>query len=95
MKGKADRRQIEVLVMLCNGNSPGDIADCLHIARKTVDWHIDRLKKVFHAQSQVQLVCAAFYHNVITKNDMCFFSRNKKMVKLPEWAEVKKRGVKN
>ena len=76
--------------MLCNGNSPDDIADCLHITRKTVDWHIEQLKKVFHAHNQVQLVGAAFYNDVVTKEDMCFFSRNKNFVKLPKWAEVKK-----
>ena len=89
VKDKADRRQIEVLLMLCNGNSPDDIAGCLHVTRKTVDWHIDQLKKVFHVQTREQLIIMAFYLDVVTKDDMCFFSRNKKMVKLPEWAECK------
>ena len=89
LKSNADRRQLEVLVMLCNGNSPDDIADCLHITRKTVDWHLEQLKKVFHAHNQVQLASAAFCQDVVTKEDLCFFSRNKILVKLPEWAECK------
>jgi len=47
------------------------------------------LKKVFHAHNQVQLVCAAFCNDVVTKDDMCFFMEKAQKVKLPEWAECK------
>ena len=75
--------------MLCNGNSPDDIADCLHISRKTVDWHIDRLKDVFHVHTRDQLMCMAFYLDIVNKDDMCFFSRKAKKVRLPEWRVIK------
>jgi len=89
VKLKPDRRQFEVLVMLCNGNSPDDIADCLHISRKTVDWHIDRLKDVFHVHTRDQLMCMAFYLDIVNKEDMCFFSRKAKRIEMPKWRVIK------
>jgi DNA-binding CsgD family transcriptional regulator len=80
VKLKPDRRQFEVLVMLCNGNSPDDIADCLHISRKTVDWHIDRLKDVFHVHTRDQLMCMAFYLDIV--NQMICASLAEKRKKL-------------
>jgi len=94
-KKKADRRQMEVLVMLCNGNSPVDIADCLHISRSTVDWHIEELRNVFHVDTREQLISMAFCLDMVTKEDLCFFSRNKQKrnVALPEWTMVKRSAI--
>jgi DNA-binding NarL/FixJ family response regulator len=90
VKQKVERRQIEVLVMLCNGNSPDDIAASLHISRRTVDWHIDELKNVFHAHTREQLICIAFYLDIVNKDDLSFFSRKEAKVNFPEWAEYKR-----
>jgi hypothetical protein len=71
--------------MLCNRNSPDDIADCMHISRKTVDWHIDRLEDVFHVHTRDQLMCMAFSLDIVKRDDMCFFSRKAKKVDMPKW----------
>ena len=90
IRNKADKRQIEVLIMLCNGNSPADIADCLHISRWTVDWHINELKELFHVHTREQLISMAFYLDIVDKKDLCFFSRKAKKVVLPNWTVVKR-----
>jgi len=41
---------------------------------KVVDWHIDRLKDVFHVHTRDQLMCMAIYLDIVNKDDMCFFS---------------------
>ena len=82
---RADKRQREVLLMLCNGNSPIAIGDSLHISRWTVDWHIKELKKVFHVNTREQLISMAFYLDLIDKNDLCFFKRKAEKINIPQW----------
>ena len=84
---RAERRQLEVLVFLCNGRLPVDIARLLHVSRRTVDWHIEELFKVFDVQSREELIGLAFYLGLVTKDDLCFFDR--KVKGLPRWAVVK------
>jgi len=81
IRTKADKRQFEVLIMLCNGNSPIAIADCLHISRWTVDWHIKELKKLFHVHTREQLISMAFYLDMVRKEDMVFFAQNAEKVR--------------
>ena len=85
VRNRADKRQIEVLIMLCNGNSPIAIADCLHISRWTVDWHIKELKKVFHVHTREQLISMAFYLGIVRKEDMVFFASKAKKVNILNW----------
>ena len=88
VRHKADKRQLEVLIMLCNGKSPVAIADCLHISRWTVDWHIKELKKVFHVHTREQLISIAFYLGIVDKKDLCFFSTKANKVVIPQWGIV-------
>jgi DNA-binding NarL/FixJ family response regulator len=85
-KSKADKRQLEILVLLCNGKKPAAIADSFHISKRTVDWHIGELCKVFHANSRNELIGIAFYLGVVTKDDLRFFGRGKEKPILPPWA---------
>jgi DNA-binding NarL/FixJ family response regulator len=85
VKEKANQRQIEVLLLLCNGYCNIDIADCLHISRKTVDYHIETLKKVFHVHTREQIICMAFYLDMVRKEDMVFFSLYSKKIVKPKW----------
>jgi len=91
VKKKADKRQLEVLVLLCNGNLPDVIAEKLNISRRTVDWHIEELFKVFHACCREELIAMAFYLDIVTKDDLCFFDRKMKQVTLPQWAVVQQK----
>lgn len=84
---KAEKRQLEVLVFLCNGKTPLDIARLLHVCKRTVDWHIEQLFKVFDVHSREELICMAFYLDLVTKDDLRFFDRKNKA--LPKWAVAK------
>jgi DNA-binding NarL/FixJ family response regulator len=88
IKSKASRRQLEVLVLLCNGKTPINIANNLHISKKTVEGHIRELNKVFHASSRDELVGIAFYLGIVTKDDLCFFGGKNDKLALPSWAAV-------
>jgi DNA-binding NarL/FixJ family response regulator len=88
VRNRADKRQLEVLTMLCNGNSPNDIADRLHISRGTVDWHIKKLKKVFHVHTREQLISMAFYLGIVDRKDLCFFSAKAERVVMPQWGRL-------
>ena len=87
VRNKADKRQLEVLILLCNGNSPIAIADCLHISRWTVDWHIKELKKVFHVHTREQLISMAFYLGIVRKEDMVFFAKKAEKIIIPNWGK--------
>jgi DNA-binding NarL/FixJ family response regulator len=88
IKSKADERQLEVLVLLCNGKTPINIANNLHISKKTVEWHIRELNKVFHASSRDELIGIAFYLGIVTKDELCFYGGKNDKPALPSWAAV-------
>ena len=88
---KADKRQLEVLTFLCNGMAPLLIGEQLHISKRTVDWHIEELRKVFGVQNREELISMAFYLDIVTKDDLCFFDRKLKNKPLPRWAVIKQR----
>jgi hypothetical protein len=61
----------------------------MHISKRTVDWHIEELKKVYCVQKREELISIAFYLDLVTKDDLCFFDRTNKARVLPNWAVVK------
>jgi DNA-binding NarL/FixJ family response regulator len=91
LNDKEDRRQLEVLIFLCNGIKPQEIGEKLQVSKRTVEWHIEELFKVFGVHSRETLISMAFYLDVVTKDDLRFFDR--KVVKarpLPKWTVIKK-----
>ncbi|MCL2479843.1 MAG: LuxR C-terminal-related transcriptional regulator [Treponema sp.] len=91
IKGKPEKRQMEVLMLLCNGFIPLQIGEKLHISKRTVDWHIEELKKVFGVQTREELISFAFYLDLVTKEDLCFLERKIKIRPLPKWTVIKQR----
>ena len=91
IKNKADKRQLDVLMFICNGIQPLEIGNRLQISKRTVDWHIEELKKVFGVQNREELISIAFYLDIVTKDDLCFFDRKIKARPLPKWAVLKQR----
>jgi DNA-binding NarL/FixJ family response regulator len=88
---KVTRRQMEVLILVCNGFIIDNIADTLHISRAAVNWHLDKLYKVFHVDGREDLVKTAFATKLVTDRDMIFYERGKELEGLPEWAVVRKK----
>ncbi|MDR0474510.1 MAG: LuxR C-terminal-related transcriptional regulator [Treponema sp.] len=76
-KANVPKRRREVLMLLCNGFSINEIGDCLHISRRTVDGHLEELYSSFCVHSREGLIRNAFCLGAVTKDDLCFYPRNK------------------
>jgi DNA-binding NarL/FixJ family response regulator len=88
LKGDVENRHNDVLLLLCNGMTTLEISSNLHISKRTVDWHIEELYKIFNVHSREALIGMAFYLDVISKDDISFtFAKKERTLKLPAWAE--------
>lgn len=58
-------RQIEVLVLLAQGESYSVIGTKMHLAPATVSYHVDRLKRATGQANVASLVSFAFVHGVL------------------------------
>jgi DNA-binding NarL/FixJ family response regulator len=88
---KVTRRQMEVLILVCNGFTAESIGKTLYISRATVNWHLDKLYKTFHADGREALIRAAFALKLVTDKDLIFYDREKQIEPLPDWAAVRKK----
>jgi DNA-binding NarL/FixJ family response regulator len=88
---KVTRRQMEVMILVCNGFIIDNIADTLHVSRATVNWHLDKLYNIFHVDGREGLVKLAYATKLVTDSDMIFYERETKAEPLPEWAAVRKK----
>ena len=85
------KRLKECLVMLCCGLIPEHIGEMLHISRRTVNGHLERLYRVFHVQSREEMVALAWQLQLVTVEDILFYERKTDYAKIPDWAEAKLR----
>ena len=88
-KGKATKRLMECLIMLCCGLEPEEIGKELHICRRTVYGHLDTLYGIFHAKNRVEMVALAWTMGLVTPEDIKFYSRRPEGLSLPKWAKIK------
>lgn len=58
-------REIEVLIQICNGLSNNEIADNLHISKRTVDKHRANLLDKTHSKNTAHLVMFAIKNKLI------------------------------
>ncbi|GHV25582.1 DNA-binding response regulator [Spirochaetia bacterium] len=85
------KRQMEILILICNGFIPEHIGNNLHVSRPTVNWHLKELYKTFHVANREEMVKVAFDLKLVTGNDLVFYDRENKIEPLPEWAVVKQK----
>jgi DNA-binding NarL/FixJ family response regulator len=90
-KCKATKRQLEIIVLLCNGFIPEHIGDELHITRRTVTNHLKDLYRIFHVKNREEMVALAWQLGLVTEKDMRFIDRKRNDEPLPEWAVVKQK----
>ncbi|MDR0719752.1 MAG: LuxR C-terminal-related transcriptional regulator [Treponema sp.] len=88
---KITDRQMEVLILICNGFIAEHIASTLHISRATVNYILDKLYKTFHVNSREELIRTAFVLKLVTEKDLVFHDRKATTKELPEWAAAKQR----
>jgi DNA-binding NarL/FixJ family response regulator len=84
------KRQMEVLILICNGFIPDSIGWTLHISRSAVNFHLNELYNTFHAGSREELIKTVFALKLVTDKDLIFHDRRKEIT-LPEWAAVKQK----
>jgi NarL family two-component system response regulator LiaR len=75
-----------ILVLLCNGFHPESIGAELHISRKTVYNHLDRLYRQLNVNSHEEAVAAAWKLGLVAEKDICFLDRRKETKPFPDWA---------
>jgi DNA-binding NarL/FixJ family response regulator len=90
-KSKITKRQMEILVFLCNGYIPEHIGDEIHVTRRTVSNHLEGLYKTFHVKNREEMVARAWELDLVTKEDMRFIDRKEKAGPLPEWAVIRQK----
>jgi DNA-binding NarL/FixJ family response regulator len=90
-KSKVTKRQMEIIVFLCNGYAPEHIGDEMHITGRTVSTHLENLYEIFHVKNRGEMVARAWQLDLVTKDDMRFFDRKEKAGPLPEWAAVRQK----
>jgi DNA-binding NarL/FixJ family response regulator len=88
---KVTRRQMEVLLLVCNGFTAESIGKTLYISRSAVNMHLDRMYKTFHTDGREGLIRAAFALKLVTDRDLIFYDREKKTGRLPDWAAVRRK----
>jgi DNA-binding NarL/FixJ family response regulator len=88
---RATKRQMEVLVFICNGFIPGQIGDEMHITRRTVSNHLKDIYQIFHVKNREEMVGLAWELDLVCKKDMRFIDRREKNKPLPEWAAVRQK----
>jgi|GEM_PF-720687 len=89
-KCKVTKRMMECLILLCCGFVPERIGQELHLSRKTVNNHLDRLYDTFHARNREEMVAMAWTLRLVTPGDIRFIDKGPLNRKLPAWAAVKK-----
>jgi DNA-binding NarL/FixJ family response regulator len=88
---KVTDRQMEVLVLICNGFLAEHIGTTLQISRAAVNYILDKLYKTFHVCKREELIQTAFALKLVTDKDLVFYDRKAKIAELPEWAAAKRK----
>ena len=87
-KGYITKKQLECLILLCNGMKAENIANDMYITRRTVDNVLEAIFKIFSVNSKDELIAMSWKSGLVTRDDLRFY-RNDNEIKLPEWAKNK------
>jgi len=63
-------KELEIIKLICKGFISKEIADRLHLSKKTVDHYKERIQEKTEAKNAVEVAVYALLHNVITKDDL-------------------------
>ena len=70
------RQQTEVIRLICNGFKEAEIADTLHISRRTVDTHKTRILTALNARNSNELIRVALALNIVTPDELIFYPKD-------------------
>jgi DNA-binding NarL/FixJ family response regulator len=83
------KRQMEVLLLLCNGFTTDEAGEVLYISARTVEKHKTSLYAVFHVRNERELMRVAYYMDLFKKDELCFYGGKWVIPPLPEDATPK------
>ena len=83
-------REMEVIRLICCGYMDLEIADTLHISRKTVDTHRRNIYTSLNVRNAVELIIAALTLKIISMDELHFFPKDYTLNPLPD-IKVKRR----
>jgi DNA-binding NarL/FixJ family response regulator len=69
-------RQIEVLRLLCNGFTSDEIANELHISKRTVEFHKAEMFNSLGTRNENELIRVALYLKIIPLDELDFYGGN-------------------
>jgi DNA-binding NarL/FixJ family response regulator len=78
------KRQMEVMVLLCNGFTTDEVGEMLYISARTVENHKTALYTVFHVRNERELIRVAYYMDLFKKDELCFYGGKWVIPPLPE-----------
>jgi DNA-binding NarL/FixJ family response regulator len=78
------KREMEVLLLVCNGFTTDETGEMLHISRRTVETEKTKLYAVFHVRNERELIRVAYYMDLFKKDDLCFYGGRWEIPPLPE-----------
>jgi DNA-binding NarL/FixJ family response regulator len=78
------KRQLEVLILVCNGFTTDEMGEMLHISVRTVENHKTDLYAVFHVRNERELIRVAYYLDLFKKDELCFYGGKWVIAPLPE-----------
>jgi DNA-binding NarL/FixJ family response regulator len=67
------KRQLEVMLLLCNGFTTEEVGEALYISNRTVENHKTDLYAVFHVRNERELIRVAYYMDLFKKDELCFY----------------------
>jgi DNA-binding NarL/FixJ family response regulator len=86
---KITKRYLEILILLCNGFTPDQIGNELHISGRTVSTRLNEIYKMFHVNNREEMVAMAWGLGIVTGKDTPFYRGRSDIEPFPEWAAVK------
>jgi len=90
--GNITERHIEVIRLLCCGFEDNEIADTLHITRRTVTTHKTKIKTWLNVRNSKELIGVALNLGIIKQNELIFYPRNYVLNPLPDKKPSRGRG---
>ena len=82
----------EIIMHICNGYRDIDIAETLHISRRTVTTHKTEIFRSLNVRSSNELIRVAEYLGYIKQKGMFFYPKDFVLTPLPEEKILKRRG---
>jgi DNA-binding NarL/FixJ family response regulator len=86
-------RQIEVLRLLCNGFTTLEIADVLHLSKRTVKFHKAELYNNLKIRNENELIRVALYLGFIKIDDLDFYGGSYELSPKPDKKTLKRKAA--